>query len=342
MSYMAIGHVQQRRRAKPRAPSSQKISSLRDRARSGSYRIHMSRRRAIAKPPLLIGAAHFGLSLVRSRRHMKRVVTTARDGAPLATWAGGPATGRPVVFLHGFCGDHSNMRPIALEVSKRRPVVLYDARGHGSSAGFSGVPTMRQLADDLDAVLAQHAPAGADVAGLSMGAQTVFEYLRARHQPKLHRLVFIDQSPKVLAAEDWPHGLFGQIDRKEVARVRAALQTAPRKLGGAWLKGMWRSNERLTMKLLLSPAMATGLRSVPAPTLRLADDMLKQDWRDVITRIEQPTLLLYGGRSIYPGAGQWMASALPHARYVYFKDSGHALIFEEPRRAATTIARFLA
>ena len=291
-------------------------------------------------PRLASAAAHFGVSLWRANRHFLRAVTVAGDGARLATWVGGRSAGRPVLFLHGFCGDHSNLKPMALQVAQRRPVVLYDARGHGKSEGFSGQPTMRALADDLDAVLRRWAPGGADVAGLSMGAQTVFEFLRHYRRDRLVRLAFIDQSPKITCDESWPHGLFGGIDEPELQEVLTQLKRNPRKLGKAWLRGMWRSDERLPMKLLLSPSMATGLRTVPASTLRLAEDMLAQDWRDVVRGIEQPTLLLYGGRSIYPGAGLWMKQALPHAQLVHFDRAGHALVLEKSRSAARIAARF--
>jgi non-heme chloroperoxidase len=295
---------------------------------------------ATRRPLLALGAARFGVSLYRAQRVFRRSTTRAADGSHIATWIGGPDAGRPVVFLHGFCSDQSSMRPMALAVAKRRPVVLYDARGHGKSVLFSDQPTMRALADDLDAVLQQHAPDGADAVGLSMGAQTLFEFLRSHSGARLHRLAFIDQSPRVLSGPDWPHGLFGQIDAAELDEVRLNLKHNPRSLGAAWLRGLWRSDEHLAMKLLLSPSMATGLRNVPASTLRLAEDMLQQDWRDEVRAIQQPTLLLYGGRSIYPGAGGWMAQTLPHARYEYFPTSGHALVLEEPRRTAAAVANF--
>ena len=95
------------------------------------------------------------------------------------------------------------------------------------------------------------------------------------------------------------------------------------------------------MKLLLSPSMLMGLRHVPDSTLRLVDDMLSQDWRDEVQRLSKPTLLLYGGRSIYPGAGRWMADAIPHADLEFFAESGHALILEEPHRVARAVHRFL-
>lgn len=304
---------------------------------SSSPRTASTARRA----PLPLGAARFGAAMLRSRRRFVATETRASDGARLATWLGGAPTGRPVVFLHGFTGDQGTMRPLAEAVAPDRPVVLYDARGHGASARFGGRPLMRTLAEDLSAVLDAHAPEGADVVGLSMGAQTVFEALRLEGQARLGRCAFIDQSPRILGGPDWPHGLFGETDAEEMARVQAEVRARPRRLAHAWLRGLWRSDERLGVKLLLSPSMLLGLRHVPESTLRLVDDMLVQDWRVEVQGLTRPTLLLYGGRSMYPGAGRWMADALPHAELEWFAHSGHALVVEEPARAARALRRFL-
>ncbi|MCO4760190.1 MAG: alpha/beta hydrolase [Myxococcales bacterium] len=263
------------------------------------------------------------------------------DGTRIATWIGGTTTGRPVVFLHGFCGDHAAMRPLAQAVADKRPVILYDARGHGQSDDFGTPALMQTLAEDLLAVLNAHAPSGADVVGLSMGAQTIFETLRLTGDASFVRFVFIDQSPCIASGPDWPHGLFGEAAAADIAAARAEIAAQPRKLANAWLRGLWRSDERLGMKLLLSPSMLTGLRHVPDATLRLADDMLQQDWRHEVRQLTKPILLLYGGRSIYPGAGRWMADTLPHAELELFESSGHALVLEQPARAARALRRFL-
>ncbi len=293
------------------------------------------------RPLLGLGAARFGAALFKARGQFTQSDTVTSDGVRLATWVGGAPAGRPVVLLHGFCGDHAAMRPLAQAIADRRRVVLYDARGHGKSGGFTGSARMRTLAEDLLTVLAAHAPNGADVVGLSMGAQTIFETLRIAGAGTLGRFVFIDQSPRIASGPDWPHGLFGEMDPVELQRVLAEIRAQPRRLAQAWLRGLWRSDEHLAMKLLLSPSMLLGLRHVPEATLRLADDMLQQDWRHEVQQLAHPTLLLYGGRSIYPGAGHWMADALPHAELAFFAESGHALVLEEPDRAARALRRFL-
>ncbi|GEM_PF-2719627 len=294
------------------------------------------------RPPTVIGATRFVWHTLATAGRWRRETFETSDGSRLAVYIAGPQRGAPVLLLHGYCGDSAQMRAVARRLMRDRQVILYDARGHGSSDGFSGRPTMAQLGRDLAEILDHYAPTGAGAIGLSMGAQTIFELLSKRPDARLQRLVFIDQSPKILSDDTWSHGLFGALDPEDVAQVRADLRARPRRLGRAWLRGMWRSEEHTAIKALLSPGMAMGLRGVPEDTLRLADDMLNQDWRATVRAITQPVLLLYGGRSIYPRAGRWMAEAIPHAHLEYFDHSGHALIFEEIDRASAAVRSFFA
>lgn len=43
----------------------------------------------------------------------------------------GPAEGTPLVLSHGFAGPSGHWRPEVLPLTEKRPVVLYDVRGHG-------------------------------------------------------------------------------------------------------------------------------------------------------------------------------------------------------------------
>ncbi len=263
------------------------------------------------------------------------------DGARIACWHGGQTHARPVLLLHGYTGSHGVMQALAGSLAPHRPVILYDARGHGASDPFRGRATMARLADDLATVIATWAPDGCDAVGLSMGALTFFEHFERHGGEGLHRLVCIDQSPRVPAGPDWPHGLSGRASEGEVAQLQAAIARDPRTIGRGWLRALWRSDERLMIKLAGSPDMLRGMPDVPASTLRLASDLLVCDWRQTVRHIHRPTLLLHGGCSIYPGSGPWLQDAMPDARLEVFERSGHGLLIQEPRRAANLVAQFL-
>lgn len=274
-------------------------------------------------------------------RDLRPLNLPLRDGGKLHARQLGPAHGRPVVLLHGFCGTWRQMLAAARAIGGQRRLVLIDARGHGASTAFVGKPTMARLADDLSEVLATLSSDAVDVVGLSMGAQTVFEYVRRHGTARLGKLVLIDQGPRLRAAPGWPHALFGGMDDTEVAQALETLAHRPRALGRAWLRGVWRSGESLPVRMALTPQFLAGLPGTRADTLRLAHDMLDQDWREVVPHIDRPALLCYGGRSMYPDAGRWMHAHLPGSQLEWFAKSGHGLMFQEPARFGQVVGRFL-
>lgn len=76
------------------------------------------------------------------------------EGLRLAAWQG-PATGPPVVFVHGFPDTHAVWRPVVERLADRFHCIAYDVRGAGASespAGRDGFH-LRHLVTDLVAVL---------------------------------------------------------------------------------------------------------------------------------------------------------------------------------------------
>ncbi|MSP93231.1 MAG: alpha/beta hydrolase [Myxococcales bacterium] len=279
-------------------------------------------------------------TLIDSGKDLHPATHTLHDGTHVHVRQGGQGK-RVALLLHGFCGDHRQLLGVARALQATHRVWLVDARGHGRSDRFIQRPTMARLADDFAELLALIGGAEVDAVGLSMGAQTLFEFVRRHGTQRLRRLVFIDQGPRLLPADGWPHALFGGMTQHEVDEFLADIEHRPRALGKAWLKGIWRTNEPLLHRLALTPVLLAGLPGVHPRTLQLAADMLAQDWREVVPRINRPVLLCYGGRSMYPGAGRWMHAHLPDSRLEWFADSGHGLTFSEPLRLQRAIAGFL-
>ncbi len=264
-----------------------------------------------------------------------------RDGALLQVRALGSPTGRPTLLLHGFCGKWRQMLFTARQLPQTRRLLLPDARGHGTSDGFGPVLKMAQLGQDLADLIAWTGAPQVDIIGLSMGAQMIFEYIRQFGTAKLGRLVFVDQGPRLRPEEGWPHALFGGMSDAEIAEFLGQMRDNPRRLGKAWLRGVWRSEEPRLIQLVLTPQLLAGLPGTPAHTLRLAEDMLQQDWREAVQTIDRPVLLCYGGRSMYPQAGRWMHAHIADSELAWFANSGHGLMFTEPLRFVGKVNAFL-
>jgi pimeloyl-ACP methyl ester carboxylesterase len=102
-----------------------------------------------------------------------RMVTTD-DGATLAVRVAGTGSAAPIVLSHCWTGTRAVWAPVARRlVAAGHPVVLYDQRGHGSSALGRDPLTVARLGADLAAVVTDVDVRGAVLAGHSMGGMTV-------------------------------------------------------------------------------------------------------------------------------------------------------------------------
>src|SRR5688572_25882973 len=83
----------------------------------------------------------------------------------------GPDDGTPLLLPHGFAGPSAQWRPEVLPLAEKRPLVLYDVRGHHRTTvpddpSEYSLPT---LAADLAALLRAIGIERAHVGGVSMG-----------------------------------------------------------------------------------------------------------------------------------------------------------------------------
>lgn len=94
--------------------------------------------------------------------------------------------GEPLILLHGN-GEHKGYFTHQIEYfSKTRRVIAVDTRGHGESPRGTAPFTIRQFAGDLDAFLASHGIAQADLLGFSDGGNIAMVF--ALRYPKVKRI----------------------------------------------------------------------------------------------------------------------------------------------------------
>ncbi len=96
-------------------------------------------------------------------------------------------TGPPLVLLHGFAQDRRCWGPLAVELSRSRPVVAVDLPGHGGSADLAA--DLDRTVDLLEATVADLGDS-LDVLGYSMGGRVGLTWACARPD-RIARLVTI-------------------------------------------------------------------------------------------------------------------------------------------------------
>jgi pimeloyl-ACP methyl ester carboxylesterase len=90
----------------------------------------------------------------------------------------GPAEGTPLVLTHGFAGPSQQWKPELLSLAEKRPLVLYDVRGHHRTT----VPedpsaySMPIFAADVAALLKAIGVEPAHIGGVSMGGMVTAQF----------------------------------------------------------------------------------------------------------------------------------------------------------------------
>jgi pimeloyl-ACP methyl ester carboxylesterase len=90
----------------------------------------------------------------------------------------GPDSGTPLVLTHGFAGPSRIWWPEIASLAERRPVVLYDVRGHDRTTVPPDIESysMPQFASDLAGLLKAIGIERAHIGGVSMGGMVTAQF----------------------------------------------------------------------------------------------------------------------------------------------------------------------
>lgn len=209
--------------------------------------------------------------------------------------------GPPLLLLHGWTSSHREWFPFMDALNARHTVYRWDARGHGGHALHTGsAPTVQRMAQDLAQLIAHYQLDDLAAVGHSMGALTLWQYLRDFGGQAFRRLCFIDQSPRLLTGPDWDHGIYGDFDpernRQFISRLEEDFAEGVLELTALGL------NERARSKYLENASgwekSRAALRSQnPGPLIRCWESLSAADYREVLRDIACPSLLIYGSHS---------------------------------------------
>lgn len=282
-----------------------------------------------AVPPMAPGSAH------RSR--------ITAGGVELAVGEQGPATGVPVMVLHGFTGSARAMDPLTERLAAALPgrIVCPDLIGHGNSEAPEDLDLYRveamagQVAALADAV-------GWDtfhLVGYSMGGRVALTLGCAEPQ-RLRSLCLIGATAGIADPEQ----------RRQ--RVQADDARAQRILDdfGAFVDE-WMANPLFAGQTALGDThMRTGrdqrLASNPAGlarSLQAGGTGSMTPLHDRLGGCEVPTLALAGAHDTKFGViAEQLVAALPDCAAASIIGAGHAAHLERPDAAASEIAAFIA
>jgi pimeloyl-ACP methyl ester carboxylesterase len=242
--------------------------------------------------------------------------------------------GPPLVLLHGYVGDGpSTFRRQLDELSDQFTVVAWDAPGAGRSADPPEPFRLGDYADCLAGFIAALELSRPHVAGLSFGGGLALELYR-RH-PTI---------PRSLVLAGAYAGWAGSLPRAEVERrLRQAEELAalaPDDVVHALLPTMFSA---ATPQELVDGFAASVSRFHPVGFRMMAEAFAHADLRDVLPRIDVPTLLLYGDRDVRAplDVAEALREAIPSSQLIVMRGVGHVSCVEAADRFNTEVRRFL-
>jgi pimeloyl-[acyl-carrier protein] methyl ester esterase len=248
----------------------------------------------------------------------------ASDGARIAYRDDGD--GRPLVLLHGLMahsGFFAGQQPLAGDFR----LIGVDLRGHGASADAGGALTVEQLAQDVSELAEALDLDEAIGIGWSLGASVLWNVLSGPSGRRFAASVVVDMTARVENVDGWDLGLSPDACALRSAAIAADFDTFATAAGQA----IFSQPISAAMRETADWASREFARNDGATIGAVWQSLVGEDFRPLLPRISQPTLIVHGRHSqLYDAAtAQYLARALPNASDIEFAGSGHAPQIEQ-------------
>ena len=257
---------------------------------------------------------------------------------------GGSNTQSTVVLIHGWPLSHEMWDYQLAELPAHGlRVVAYDRRGFGKSTQTWEGYDYDTLADDLKAVLDELNLQNVTLVGFSMGGGEVARYMSRHGGARVAKVAFISAvTPYLLKTDDNPDGVDKSVFdsmRESIKKDRAGfLQTFGKDFYGVNLVSHPVSQAHL------DGDFARAYVASHKATLDCANSFATTDFRDDLTQIQVPTLIIHGDSDKtvpIEASGERTANALPNAHYIVYDGAPHGLFVTEKDRLNRDLLTFV-
>jgi pimeloyl-ACP methyl ester carboxylesterase len=253
------------------------------------------------------------------------------DGLQIAYEAVG--TGPALVLLHGYVGDGPITWRRQLDaLSDEFTVVAWDAPGAGRSTDPPGRFGLDSYADCLAGFLDKLGLDSACVAGLSFGGILALA-LQRRHPARSSALILAS------AYAGWAGSLPPEVAGQRLRQALALADGTPKAFVDALLPTMFSK----TMPRETIDDFCAGMQAFHPRGFRAIARASAEDVRDVLPRIDVPTLLVYGDRDVRAPltVARDLRAAISGSRLVVLPDAGHVCNVEAPDEFNAAVRDFL-
>lgn len=252
--------------------------------------------------------------------------------------------GKPVILIHGWPLSNEMWEyQIEFLVQNNFRVIAYDRRGFGKSSQPWDGYDYDTLTDDLSEIIKQLQLENVTLVGFSMGGGEVVRYF-SRHGGKgVTKAALISSViPFLLKTDDNPDG-----HAKEKSETTAAAIKEDR-IGfidnfGKTFFGVNIINKPLSNPLLEYYRMLCSFAS-PRATLKCAESFSFTDFRDELSSINVPTLIIHGDDDkIVPIelTSKKASESIADNTYIVYEGAPHGLFYTDKDKLNTDLLNFL-
>jgi sigma-B regulation protein RsbQ len=251
----------------------------------------------------------------------------------------GNASGRPVLFLHGFGCSQEMWRQVTPRFADEHQVILLDQVGAGQSDLTAWEPgryeSLHGYADDLLEVIEALDLHDLVIVGHSVGSM-IAVLAATRDSARLGALVLVGPSPRYVNTDDYVGG-FDQaaidslLDHLDGDHVGWSSTMAPVIMGNA---------DRPELSAELTQSFC---RYDPIIARHFARVMFLADNRGDLSRVALPTLVVQCSDDVISpvAVGEYVHTAIRGSEFVLMSATGHCPNLSDPDQLADTIQHFL-
>lgn len=241
--------------------------------------------------------------------------------------------GPPLVLLHGWPTNSREWRRQLDALSDEYTVVAWDAPGAGQSSDPPETFGLGDWADCLATFIEALGLGRAHIAGVSWGGGLALELFR-RH-PTVPRTLILTS-----AYAGWAGSLPAEVVQQRLQLMLRNCELPTDQWAPAWIKTLLAEDapEDMVAELML---IASEIH--PAGTRVAMRAFAEADLRDVLPRVDVPTLLLYGDKDVRAPGEVWkpLHSEIHRSKLVLLPDVGHMIDIEAADRFNTEVRTFL-
>lgn len=242
--------------------------------------------------------------------------------------AGRPG-GEPVLFLHGYTDSWFSWAAVLERLPDSIHGLAPSQRGHGDSERPGCCYAVEDFVADAVAFLDAVGVDEATVVGHSMGS-FIAQRVAIDHPRRVRRLVLV--------------GSYTHAANNVVLDLAELVETLEDPVPEAFVRDFQRSTLHGPVPDPFLETVVSESRKLPARVWRDAlAGMLAADNRQDLSRIQVPTLILWGVRDlIFDRAEQELLwASIPQATLRLYSDTGHGLHWERPEPFVRHLAAFL-